>query len=309
MSKKIKLLVLLIPLLVFFSTLLMINFFDKNPQKYKNSDDVNLLDEKTRTKIIKKYGLNTPSNNKLSNTTSDIGYSYNNKSKHKSSSENKETNSSKGNAIIENKEINFLFYDEVSNNKIINLTFNRHFDGQRVERIDLFQNDVFVTDRVSLTINSISGNKLIIVLNEYVEEFNSICIYNSNNEPIFLNVGQYNFEKYNKNDFVSHEDTFKLTSFHTKDMLNSFEGVFEIIGSGDYQIKTYIPKKLKDMNILKEVISTSDNEYVYKCSIDKEYYYKNNLKTINFETLFYHVSNENIDIKYKFLEINIILEI
>lgn len=193
--------------------------------------------------------------------------------------------------------VNYLLFNSDHSQTSISFVFKKNIKNFGILKIDLFQDDTLITDKVIINDEKITENAITIVLTEYVSQFNKLRIYSQQNKVININVGQYYLEKYS----FPNTPTSKLAlnTYHTTDLGNSLEGDFEIIGNKQPVIEVYIPKKIKELNILKQnlILANYDtsNKYTYKYNftIPEEYFSNNNLSTICFDTVFLNVDTVN----------------
>ncbi len=205
--------------------------------------------------------------------------------------------------------VNYLLYNKDVGQLPITFIFKKNVKNYNVERVELLQDNLLVSKKVKTDDEKIDNNKMIIILSEYIKEFNKIRIYTKSGKTVDINVGQYYFDLFSIPE--NPHNKLALDSYHTLDLENSYEGNFEFVGEKLPKIELYIPDRFKGLNILQQKLQLTDSDnlnrykYKYTCTIPKEYFKTNNLSTICFDLVF--VDTTDINKKSTLITCNVVL--
>lgn len=211
------------------------------------------------------------------------------------------------NNIQNDNEENYLLFDE-NYDKKITLFFKEDIESKyKYNRIDLLQdNDMIFSNVVINKVNSID-NKIEIVLDKYISNFNQISMTLKSGEKKTFYVGQYYLEKVEGMLFEDECGYVKANSQVSEGMYSSeftvdgpCKDVFDVVCSKIYQTGFESKIQLKKRN-------DEESTYEYNIKIPIEYYKDNSLKNIAFDIILIH-NKINDDKKYFLIEMYIPLD-
>ncbi|MCI8409911.1 MAG: hypothetical protein HFJ09_11685 [Lachnospiraceae bacterium] len=189
----------------------------------------------------------------------------------------------------------YLLYDETKECASITLYLKGVSEYKEYDSVKCYLNQNIVTEKTEIK-KDIQDYVLSFDIKEYIEKFNRIQI-TSGEYTETIDIGTYELERIYE-DSIPDKNKLELISFENSDMINEFDGTFQIDGNlSKYDIEYYIPKQIQKMKMLNIQSDNEEGNFSFHCDCSRDDFKQNDLYSVEFDMYVMQVDKNTGDMR------------
>lgn len=184
----------------------------------------------------------------------------------------------------------YMLYDDTEQYVSVRYGLEGVSKFEQYDSVKCYMDEKLVTDNT--TVENISSKYVLhFKINEYIEGFNRIEVgYKGQYEMI--DIGECKIERYIE-DEVSSKNKMELVGYENEDLINTFEGKFQIEGDRDqYELQYYVSKELSELGDVNISSEDANGTFNIRCECSMDSLVSKDLYSVEFDLYILQVNKK-----------------